>query len=291
MKKKMLLMVVLVGLQIILGGCSMFSPKPSIVGKDTKQLNSLTQKVDKTENEITSTNANVLNKIGSFNFGGIQYPLDMVTNPSPEVIVAKQFSNRIAALSGNGDYKETEAIKVVVNSLLSTNAELRTSGAKALMEKDKEIEMIQTSLKQLEVKKNQEIKNALLFADKVSGQADAEKAELSKYHSFFGLGAVFAGLWQLGTTSFWLIVGLVVVYVIIRLLAASSPLAATILSVGEHLASFIIKGITTLFPKALHYLEVEALQLAYFTKKRIDSIKNVPVVVSTDNSTVVPPKI
>jgi hypothetical protein len=99
--------------------------------------------------------------------------------------------------------------------------------------------------------KDVQIQKALELSTTVAMQADGSKQELSKYRGWLGLSAVWMGLKQFCTTSFWILIGLIAVFIILRVLSTMSPVASAIFSIFEVIFSWIVNCIKVLVPKAM----------------------------------------
>lgn len=284
--------ILILSISILLNGCSLFSPKPQMVGSDTRKLDKVTSKITMVDDSISDTNQVRLDKIATYSLGGVKYSLDKITNQSNEVAVALKMNDRILTLAGTPSFNDLQAIKGIVDNLTSEIELVRTNGQKQLELKDKEIITIQNSIVELNKQKKIQTGNALKLAQTESQLADAEKAKLSLYTSYFGLGAIVMGIKQLFATSFWTLLIIGIIFLVLRFLSLSNPLAATIFSTFEHLASYVIKTIVALCPRVLQYCEIEIGKVEKFITTTKPSTIVTPVIINTpiDNVVPIPPK-
>ncbi len=135
----------------------------------------------------------------------------------------------------------------MVSNLISNNV----MGQYQLKQKDKEIQNLQAEETFLIKEKDKEINKALVLSQSVALQADTNKSKLDQYQGWFGLSAVFMGLKQLFTTSIWFIIGIGIVFLLLRAFAASNPIAGAIFSIFETMFSWVVNTVRLLAPKAL----------------------------------------
>jgi hypothetical protein len=210
---------------------------------------------------------------------GTEYALNKVTNKEPPVVVAQDINNRVMSLAGKPDLDAEKEMWKTVDDLTSQNANLRVTGLKELVKKDKEISDIQTESKVLVEAKDVEIKNYMDLAEKTARNADTTKAALDEYKGWLGLKAVFLGLKQFLFTSMWIVLGLVVVFIVLRFASMSNPIAASIFSIFERVGSWCINTISVLAPKALDkagQVSVELYNQSHLLlKKLVDNIQSI----------------
>ncbi len=104
-----------------------------------------------------------------------------------------------------------------------------------------------------------------------SARAEKLDAELSSYHSWFGLGAIWLGVKQLVTTSIWLLLGLGIIFIVLRVLSASNPIAGALFGIFNSIGASLIHGIGLLVPKAVE--EVKSISQSTLTKV-VDTIQD-----------------
>lgn len=241
--------LVLVGM---LGCQSLLNNNEGVFGKAQQTNQKVGEQIRYTENQQAQSNEQKLTHIAAWSKGGVEYSLDKVTNDIPqEVIVAKQMNERVEALAGKPDFTEVEGIKSIVDELTSQTEKVRVAGEKALAEKDKQIAKIQDDDKKLDAQRENQIASALQQADVNARVADQYKATLNDMDKWGGLGAVWYGLHKFVVRMAWVLGIGSVLFLILRLLASSNPIAGAIFNIFEQIGSWAINTIAVIFPKAL----------------------------------------
>lgn len=230
-------------LLVVAVGCSTFS---GIIGKSSNALKKQDDKITAVNNQISQTHENAITQISSLSYG-TGYALDKVTNPDePAIIAATKLNERIQSLAGLPDLEEQKAMTALVEDLISNNI----AGKIALDQKDTEISAIQNEEALLVKTKDKAINDQLALSQTIALKADTEAASLQKYQGWFGLSAVFMGLKQFIMTSMWFIVGIGGLFLILRLLSATNPIAGAIYGLVDTLFSWVISSIKVIAPKA-----------------------------------------
>jgi hypothetical protein len=102
-------------------------------------------------------------------------------------------------------------------------------------------------------------------------EANATKDELSKMKS--PTYAIWYGIKTLVKRFLYSLVGLTILFFILRTFAASSPIIGAIFSIFEQIVAFIIKGVGHLFPKALTFAGNVPVSQNHALSVIIDSIE------------------
>jgi hypothetical protein len=179
---------------------------------------------------------------------GTDYSLDKVTNPPPAVTVAKELNQRVIAEAGyNPSIEELKKMQKMVDDLIVSNK----LGQIALAQKDKDIEQLRQEEELILKEKGNQIGKLSAIAKKTAEMADNTKSELNKYTQWFGLGAVYYGLKTFLTTSFWVLIGIGIVWIVLRLLSTVNPIFGAIYGIVDTIGSMIIHIISVITPKAL----------------------------------------
>ena len=186
---------------------------------------------------------------------GVDYSLSKVpaTNTTHEVITAKEINQRVISIAGSPKVDELARIKLMVDLLNSEIAKERERGTKLLQQKDVEILYVQTKSDALDANLNKKIGELASTAKKQAEIADDNKVIIDNVNQYFGLGAVFYGVKRFITSC---IVGILifgVIFLVLRLLAASNPIAATVFSVFNIIGAAIIHIIKGVAPKSLNF--------------------------------------
>jgi hypothetical protein len=234
----------------MLGCSSILKNNEGVLGKSSKKAAEVDTKIRQTENMTAAANEARLVHIGAWS-EGTQYSLEKIkTNTPPEVVVAKQINERVRALADKPDFKEAQEVKAIVDDLLSQIEKEKQAGAKALASKDKEIAKIQLSMQNLNNVREQEIANALAQSKANAAIADQYKATLSEMDAWGGLGAIKYGFSRLIKRLAWGLGIFTVLFIILRVLSLSNPMAASIFRIFSHIGSWFINIIEFIVPKA-----------------------------------------
>jgi len=256
----------------IVGCSSLIDNNQGVFGNAQKAVTKVDTKVRSIENAQAQSNEEKLSHIGAWAQGGVDYSLSRAPTNIPEVIVAKEMNERVEALAGKPDFNEVKEIEGIVNKLLSQITETKAAGEKELAKKDKQIEQIQNNAKQLDVQRENEIANAFAQANQNAQVADQYKATLNDMDKWGGLGAVFYGLKKFIIHMAWILGIGGVLFLILRLLASSNPIAASIFSIFSRIGSWFINTIEVIVPTAAAKAGQTATKIFNATKGALTSI-------------------
>lgn len=219
-----------------------------IFGKNSSKEDKQATKIENVEKAQNKNVQNKLDSIGYFAYG-IQYSLSKV-NTNDTINVAYNLNERVISLANQPTVNQIKEMQLMVDKLISQSEKEKKAGEVLLAKKDAEIQKLQTESKLLASTKDAEIEKYITLAHSTALKADTQKAELDEYKGWFGLKAIGKGFVQLFTTSIWFIVGLVIIFIVLKLLSASSPIAASIFSIFETAGSWVINTVKALVPKA-----------------------------------------
>lgn len=247
---------------LLLGGCSTFQKliykNGGLLGKSSQNIAEVKASINDTEEDIAGKNVERLKHIGAWAEGQsavLNKTAETVskvtdaqsTNLTKEVTVAKEVNERIKVLSEKPDFNEVKEILLLVDNLLTTQ---EAEGRKQLAQKDKEIISLNKSIQNLNIDKEAQIDKAIALAEKDAQKADQYKATLAEMDSFFGVGAIWYGVKKLVTRVFLFLSIGGVLFLILRLLAMSNPIAGSIFSIVDTVFSWFIHLIKGLAPRA-----------------------------------------
>ena len=234
-------------------GCSsILKNNEGVFGKAQKENSAVNAQVRHVENAQAQVNENTLSHIGAWSKGGVEYSLDQIkTNVPIEVTTAKEMNKRIEALAGKPDFDEVKEIEKIVDKLVSQSENIRNDGEKALAGKDREITILENSVKQLNQQREEEIAKAFAQADANAQAADQYKATLGQMDSWFGLGAVFYGVKKFIISAAWILGIGSILFIILRILSTSNPMASAIFGIFDQMGSWLVHTIQVIFPKAV----------------------------------------
>jgi hypothetical protein len=227
----------------LVAGCAATT---GLLGHNSKNVEKQTQKITQLQNKIEGVKDNKISFIQDFSYG-TAYALEQVTNKEPAIAVAEEMNQRVQNIAGLPPLEREKEMILMVNGLVSNNI----IGQRMLKERDSDIVNLQKEETLLLATKDVQIQKALELSTTVAMQADGSKQELSKYRGWLGLSAVWMGLKQFCTTSFWVLLGLVAAFIILSILAAFNPIASAIFSVFDVMLSWVVNCIKVVAPKAL----------------------------------------
>ena len=236
---------VVVGL-LFITSCATFTNK----GVAAKNEEAGRARIANVEAQQTGNLANKIDTIAGLAYG-TDYALSKVNEPPREVQVARDMNQRIVSLAGSPTIDKMKEMQETIDKLTSMLATERDAGKVKLAEKDAEISVLQSESKALAVAKDSEVRRYMLAAQEAAAAADAYKVELDKMNQWLGLGAVFYGLKKFVISSMWILGIGGILFVILRIVSYSNPVAASIFSIFSTIASWFIRGIEFLVPKAV----------------------------------------
>lgn len=268
--KKLTFCVLLAGL---LAGCA---TTQKIFGKKASAESKAKEKVENVESQIGANLQDKLNQVANLTYG-VGYALSKEENPSQTVEVAKDLTTRASSLTGAPTLEEMKKMKQMIDDLTSQLTTERVRGAKALELKDAEISELQLTSKLLVEAKDKEIQKYMRLAQDTAMKADAIQSKLDDMNSFFGLGAIWYGVKRLVISLAWFLGIGSILFLILRFASMSSPVAASIFSIFETVASWIINLIKVIVPKAVevagHTATAVANKYRDVMTKMIDNIE------------------
>lgn len=230
----------------ILTGCSVFEKKGSAVKQEEKnRANVVAVEQAQKHNESSK-----MDQIGVLAYG-TDYALGKMTNAPKEVAVAKDINQRVISIAGSPTVDKMKEMQTMIDKLTSDIELTRKKGEDDLYKKDLEIKAIQQASKQLEQAKDDAIASYMNKAKIAAANSDAYKAELQEYEGWFGLKAVGKGLLTFAKSAAWFLGIGGVLFLILRIASFSNPLAASIFSIFSTIASWFIKMIEFMVPKAI----------------------------------------
>lgn len=279
----------------------------------TKQATTQVNKLNAAEQVVAQNNEKKLDAIGVY-AEGTDHALDKVNTASlppvdgAAVTVATQMNDRTKSLAGDPNIEEKNQVHTAVDQLVSdlvkervsgeqlkvANAELaarNSEGAKLLANLDSEYIKLQEKSERdqaLLIKQVEELKMKLLeqgksidtITDNLAQstiEVDELKAELKKFDSAWGWYAIKHGVWIFVRNAMWLLTGFGVLFLILRIGAASNPIIGAIFSVFEQIAALFGRVIATMLPRVFEmagHVKSELHDLKDGTlKKMVDEIQ------------------
>lgn len=224
--------------------------------KPTKQVSDNQKKMAEAEKKVDNTLEDLdKNRKGrqiqtSVLAAGAQYSLSKVTNAPIEVDTAQKLTERIVSIQGQPHLDELQKIKQTVDFLNSALKEERTKGLQLLSERDALIILLQKEKADLKDKYDEQMWEMTEKGKEVAKKADENLAVINGMNSMFGLGAVFYGFKRFLVSCTTILIVFGVVFLVLRLLAATNPIAAGAFSVFNFVGTAVIALMKGLTPKA-----------------------------------------
>lgn len=245
MKKVIYPLIAILGI-ILLTSCAVLTNK----GKAAKAEEAGRARIANVDAAINSNLADKMDAIAGLAYG-TDYALSKVNDAPREVQVARDMNQRVVSLAGSPTVDKMKEMQETIDKLTSMLAIERDEGKVKLSEKDAEISALQSQTKVLTAAKDAEVRKYMTAAQEAAAAADAYKTELDKMNSWLGLGAVWYGLKRFIVSSMWILGIGGILFIILRLVSYSNPVAASIFSLFSTIASWFIRGIEFLVPKAV----------------------------------------
>lgn len=248
-----------------------------VFGKSSNKENKAKSKIEDIQRAQVENEKSKMEEISAL-ASGTDYALNKLTNKEPPVIVAQDINKRISSLAGKPNLNAEKEMWNIIDELTSENAKLRLKGERDLAEKDKRYAELQNETKSLLNEKDVEIVNYMKQAQATARLADTRKAALDEYQGWFGLKAVFLGMKQFLLTSVWVLLGLCIVFLVLRGFASSNPAVGAIFGIFEQMVAWVINTIAVLFPKALTFAGTVSKKVydesTILLKKLVDNLQN-----------------
>jgi hypothetical protein len=244
--KKLLIPIVAALSLLVLTSCAYLSNK----GKAAQAEEAGRARIANVDARLATNLADKMDAIAGLAYG-TDYALSKVNEPPREVQVARDMNQRVVSLAGSPTVEKMKEMQETIDKLTSMLATERDEGKLRLSEKDAQITALQNETKALNAAKDSEVRKYMLAAQEAAAAADAYKVELDKMNKWFGLGAVFYGLKKFIISSMWILGIGGILFIILRIVSFSNPAAASIFSLFSTVASWFIRGIEFLVPKAV----------------------------------------
>jgi outer membrane murein-binding lipoprotein Lpp len=234
----------------LLSGCE--TVMDSFKSSETKSQDKLDKKVQEMgsdKDSLSKNNDTKLKQIGMVS-KGVQHALNKDTNNYPPINVAKELNDRVISLAGNPDVKDVIRIKQIVDDLISEVEMEQKKGKMELGKLDKELQYSQSQralLQQSFDKKSEEYRK---LSEKIAEVSDQREGMAEHMDSWMGLGAVAYGLKKFFISSVWILSIGTILFLILRVLAQTNPVAAIMFSIFEVFGSGILHIFKALLPKS-----------------------------------------
>lgn len=218
---------------------------------DTAQniLNRQEKKIDLTVSDIEKVDAAKKQQTATLT-AGIQHSLLQITNPPIQVDTAKALNERVVSIIGSPHLDEIKRIKATVDLLNSHVAEERKRGEELLSQRDKIISELQKQNVDLKQKYDDQLWQLADKANNIAKESDAKQATINEMGGMFGLNAVIWGLKRFFFTCLTGILIFSVIFIVLRVLSMTNPIAASVFSIFNMIGSTIISVVKALTPNA-----------------------------------------
>jgi hypothetical protein len=243
---KKTLIALTVAVSIAVTGCTSLH----IFGKNAAKEQKQADKVEQVQNQLGANLQTQMTELANLHYG-VDYALSKENAPSKNVEVAKDLNQKALSISGTPTVEEMTKMKQMIDDLTSQLATERAEGAKALGELNQQLGAVQQEKKDLLASKDAEIAKYMKFAQDAALKADDNAAKLSEMNKWLGLGAVWYGLKHFVIRMAWILGIGSVLYLILRLAAASNPIAASVFGIFETVVSWAIQAVKVIAPKAI----------------------------------------
>jgi hypothetical protein len=207
-------------------------------------------RIENVETLIGSNIKDKLDQVAAISYG-VDYALNKEVEPSENVLAAKDINTRAMSLTGIPSVEEMKNMRQMIDNLTSQLMSEREKGVISLRQKDAQIYALQLESRVLVATKDAEIRRYMKMAQDVASRADAIQYELDKMDRFMGMGAIWYGVKRLMTRLAWILGIGSILFIVLRVVSMSNPIAASIFSIFNIIGSWFINILKVLFPKAL----------------------------------------
>jgi len=246
MKKNVFILMTCLFIVLSVVGCSMLDRNAN---KNADKIDKAVAQVAVTKEKTADNNEKKIESIGVYSFG-IDYSLNKLKTNYVEVETAKELNSRIISIAGSPKIDDMEKMKQIIDLMNSNLEKEREKGNLLLQAKDKEILYIQTQNEILKKELESKIVNLETAATGVAKKADDYKVTVDSVNSWFGLGGVVYGMKRFVTSCLIGILIFSIIFVVLRILAASNPIAAAAFSIFNMMGAFVVKTVKALTPSA-----------------------------------------
>lgn len=268
MKRFLTLSLSLILVGSLLTGCGLLHKNIGIFGKSSKTQEAAKIEYQSVNTDLAKKADERLTHIGAW-AKGVEYSLQHTTNKNDlSIITAQTINQRVEELANKPDMEELKQVYKIVESLLTNHVE----GQKLLDKKDKEIIKLQNSITELNQDREDAINKYAAIAESNAAKADQYATTLKKLDSGWGLSAVWYGLKKFITHIAIALSIFGVLFIALRILAASNPIAGSIFSIFEVGASWVINSIKSVFPKSVDFSKLVPEHIADGYKSTLKNV-------------------
>ncbi len=221
-----------------------------------------TKKVETTQDKIQKNEDSTVEAVKSYNYG-VKLSLDLDPAPSKYSTLASDFNNKSVAILGSPSLQEINDLKIMVSSLLSTNAKIIAKGQEQLNELDQKVYRLQSEKIELGVKLD---------------NAEKRLVEVG------GLNSKIASTWTSIKRVGWWILWAVIGYGVFRVLGAVCPPPYnSAFGIIDFVIGGFIRGVFKLIPKAMDGAKVVGQEYKETVNQLVESIETSKVKVEAQN--------
>lgn len=231
---------------LLLSGCASWGGKD----KNQRNINDKKNNVQDAKDALNENSKEKMKQVQSLSYG-VGYALKKAPTNNVPVNIANELNERIVSLSGSPNMEEVNKMKVMVDKLTSKIIEEQKLGRELLKKKDEEITAIQKERDILKEELDSKQDELSAAATKMSQQADETKSKLDAMNGFFGLGAIFYGIKRFITSCLIFILVFSIIFLVLRILAATNPIAAAFFSIFNMIGGMLLQAIKSLAPGSL----------------------------------------
>lgn len=271
MKASKILFSIAVVSLLLFSGCQTYPP-----GDGSESVNKAKQSIVNVESQISDNNVKKLESIGLFAYGTnfalsrlYEYPSfsNLPFDFKSMVDSAVTTNNMVRELAPSPNSEKMIEMENTIKSLASQLETERENGIKKITEFELQVQALNKKSDDLTIdlqKANNDFKNLTIAlgkeVDSLNGKLTDEKQKntdlqnnLDKFDEGFGGYAIWHGLKVFFNKIMWISIGLTVAFFVLKAFAASNPIAGSIFSVFESIVGFFIKGVFSLFPRAVKF--------------------------------------
>jgi hypothetical protein len=215
----------------------------------TKQIYDRELSIGSIKTKLEKSNDEVINQISTLS-AGTEYSLQKVEEPDVNVKTAMDLNSRVLNLSGSPNLSDLEKIKETVDMLTSSLRNEQQRGQDMLDMKDAELVLLQSSIVNIKSQYDSEIEKLKSDARLIALRADRYQSTVDQVNSYMGLGGVLYGMKIFLTKGLLIIVVFLAIFIILKFAAQSNPIAASLFSIFEVIAGYMISAIKNIIPNA-----------------------------------------
>ena len=235
---------------VLLSGCTtLMDTFKSSETKSQDKLDKKTIELQLDKDNLSKNNTTKLKQIGTVS-KGIQHALNKETNNTPPLNVAKELNDRVISLAGNPDVKDVIRVKQIVDDLISEVELEQKKGKLELARLDKELQYSQSQRDIIQSSFDKKSDEYRKLSEKIAEVSDQQEAAVAQMDKWLGMGAVFYGMKKFLISSIWILSIGTVLFMGLRILSQTNPIAASFFGVFELIGSGLLHAIKAILPNS-----------------------------------------